>query len=228
VLGTQLSAPVLNDADYLMRIPVSETAVLSGALLELIAAAACAGIAVSLYPVLGKWNVGIALGSVAFGMIEAIMYAVGVVGLLALVALSEQLTRTAASDRASIQAAGGALMALREQAIVPAVLAFSCGALLYYYLLYRSGLVPRWLSGWGIAAIILTIAASLLAWFSRSPLTTYTTVLLPIAVQEMVLALWLIVKGFSSSALQSGVTSPGSIATAEPTSTRPIASGVTS
>jgi Domain of unknown function (DUF4386) len=148
------------------------TAMLSGALLELIAAGACAGIAISLYPVLSTRNTGFALGSVVFRTIEAIIYTVGVVSLLSLLALSAQFSKKAASDRASIQAAGDSLLALREQAVVPAVLAFSVGALMYHYLFYRSGLVPRWLSGWGIVAIILTIAACLLAWFTRSPLTT--------------------------------------------------------
>jgi hypothetical protein len=89
---------------------------------------------------------------------------------------------------------------------------------MYYSVLYRADLVPRWLSGWGIAAIILTMAACLLAWFSRTPLTPYTMVLLPIAIQEMVLAIWLIVKGFSPSALQSAVGLRGSLAMAVPKS----------
>jgi hypothetical protein len=228
VLGTQLSAPVLSDSSYLTRIPANLSVVQAGALLELIAAGSCAGIAISLYPVLSKWSPVLVLGSVAFRTIEAVMYMCGVVSLLSVVALSEQLTTTAVSDGAPIQATADALLAVRAQAIVPAVLAFSVGAFMYYYLLYRADLVPRWLSGWGIAAIILTMAACLLAWFSRNPLTTYTIVLLPIAIQEMVLAIWLIIKGFSPSALQPAVALRGSIAMAVPKSMTQIASGVTS
>jgi hypothetical protein len=84
------------------------------------------------------------------------------------------------------------------------VFAFGPGALLYYYLFYRSELVPRWLSGWGLVAIILTFVACVLALFTQNELTTYTIVLLPITVQEMVLAVWLIAKGFNPSALQTG------------------------
>lgn len=79
-------------------------------------------------------------------------------------------------------------------------MAFSTGALLYYYVFYRSRLIPRWLSGWGFVAILLLMVACGLALFNHTPLTTYTVMALPIAVQEMVLALWLIVKGFSAPA----------------------------
>lgn len=132
------------------------------------------------------------------------MYTVGVVGLLSLLRLSQQFTGAGAADRATLQAVGDSLLGVRQQATRAGVLAFSLGALMYYYLFYQSRLVPRWLSGWGLVAIILAIAACLLAWFSQRPLTTYTIVLLPIGVQEMVLAVWLIAKGFSSSALPSG------------------------
>ena len=84
------------------------------------------------------------------------------------------------------------------------VLAFNVGALLYSWLLYRSSLVPRWLSGRGIAALFVLMAAGLLAMFNQRPVTSYVILAIPIGLQEMALALWLIVKGFSSAA-------PGSV-----------------
>ena len=77
-----------------------------------------------------------------------------------------------------------------------AVFAFNVGALMYYAVFYRSQLVPRWLSGWGMAGVVLLMTACLLALFSDSPITGYTLLVLPIAVQELVLAVWLLVKGF--------------------------------
>ena len=79
-------------------------------------------------------------------------------------------------------------------------MAFSVGALMYYNLLYRSRLVPRWLSGWGILAIVLSLVACLLALFGHHPVTSYVPLVLPIAAQEIVLAVWLIAKGFTSPA----------------------------
>ena len=89
---------------------------------------------------------------------------------------------------------------MREDAILAGVFAFILGALMYYYVLYRSRLVPRWLSGWGIAAGFPMLIACLLAAFSHTPVTSYTILILPIAVQEMVLAAWLIFRGFSPGA----------------------------
>jgi hypothetical protein len=203
ILGTSLSRPVLSDLDYLTRLSAGATQVTEGALLELIAAGACAGIAISLYPVLKNWNAGLALGSVVFRTIEAVMYTVSVVTLLSLLSLSRQLTGKEAIDRASFQAIGDALLGVREQATLAGVLAFSLGALMYYWVFYRAHLIPRWLSGWGIAAIILLIVAWLLALFSGTSVMSYVILALPIGVQEMVLAVWLIASGFSSSALRS-------------------------
>lgn len=196
IAGTQLSQAVLSDPNYLGSVSVHSNQVTVGALLELIAAGACAGIAIALYPVLKRRHPGLAIGSVVFRTIEALMYTIAVVSLLSLLALSRQFTASAAADAGALRASGDLLLSLREQAIVPGVFAFSLGALMYYTALYESRLVPRWLSGWGIVAIILTLVACLLAWFNHNAMTTYTVIVLPIAVQEMVLALWLIAKGF--------------------------------
>ena len=70
-------------------------------------------------------------------------------------------------------------------------------------MLYRSRLVPRWLSGWGLVAVVLSMVATLYAGFTQEfGFTTVNTVLnIPIGLQEMALAIWLIAKGFSKPAL---------------------------
>lgn len=160
LLATALSQPVLNGADYLTRVSANANEVSGGALLEFISAAASAGIAISLYPVLKKWNASLALGSVVFRAMEAVWYMAGVVSLLSLLTLSQQFTGAEAADRASLQALGDSLLDVRDQAALEGVLAFCLGALMYYYVFYQSRLIPRWLSGWGIAAIILMFVAS--------------------------------------------------------------------
>ena len=82
------------------------------------------------------------------------------------------------------------------------VLAFYTGATLYYLVFYRSQLIPRWLSVWGLAGTVLGLVAGLLVLFQSIAVLSSTQVVLnlPIAMQEMVLAVWLIVKGLSPKA----------------------------
>jgi Domain of unknown function (DUF4386) len=204
VAGTSLSRSLLDGADYLTQVAANTNRVTAGALLELVAAGACAGIAIAMYPVLKNRSSGLALGSVIFRTMEALMYSVAVVGLLSVLALGRGYPQAGLTDRAPVQATADALLDLREQAGLVAVLAFGVGALMYYTVFYRSRLLPRWLSGWGILAIVLMIAVWLVALVNHRPMTTYTVLLLPIAVQEMVLAVWLIVRGFSSPGRRSG------------------------
>ena len=195
--------PGLGGADYLATISADADQVAVSAILYLIAAFASAGIAVSLYPVLKATNAAMALGSVVFRTLEAGMYAIAVLGLLSLVSLGTKVTSGGAGDLGALQAIGDSMVSLRDDSSLAGVLAFSLGAFLYYYLFFQSRLVPRWLSGWGIVAVVLMASACVLALFGHNPVTGYAPLILPIAVQEMVLAAWLIVRGFSSSAVRS-------------------------
>jgi uncharacterized membrane protein len=194
--------PVLTRTDYLTRISQNANSVSAGGLLELIAAGTSVAIAIALFPVLKRWNASMALGSVVFRTIEAVMYTVGAVSLLTLLTVGQLFARAATADRASVQAIGDALVGVRQESVLAGVFAFAVGALMYYAIFYRSQLIPRWLSGWGIVGVILMLAACLSALFTRNPVTSYMILILPIAVQEMVLAVWLIAKGFNPSALQ--------------------------
>jgi Domain of unknown function (DUF4386) len=92
------------------------------------------------------------------------------------------------------------------------VFAFAIGAFMYYLVFYRARLVPRWLSGWGLAGVLLMLTACLLALFSNSMVTGYVLLAAPIGVQEFVFAFWLLIKGLSSSSVPSA-TLPDSPAT---------------
>ena len=195
--------PVLTGPAYLTSLSANANQVSAGALLYIIGYLASAGIAVVMYPVLKEWNAGLALGSVIFRTIEAVFYMVGLMSLLSLLTLSQQFTTAGAADRTSLQAIGGLLVSVHNHAGLLAVFAFCLGAFMYYYLFFQSRLIPRWLSGFGIVAIILMLAACVLALFSDNPVTGYILLAFPIFLQEMVLAVWLIVKGFNPSAIAS-------------------------
>jgi Domain of unknown function (DUF4386) len=200
--------PDLNSVDYLTQFSAHKNQVAAGSLLILTGYLACAGIAVVMYPVLKKWNSGLALGSVVFRTIETAFYIIGLVSLLSLLTLGQQFTIAGAADRTSLQAIGNLLVSVRDNVAFVAVFAFCLGAFMYYYLFFQSRLIPRWLSGFGIVAIILMMTACLLSLFSGNRITSYIPLAAPILLQEMVLAVWLIVKGFNPAviAFKSGKT----------------------
>jgi len=195
--------PALTGADYLGGLAASSNQVAAAALLYLIAAFTSVGIAVLLYPVLKGSNAVLSLGSVVFRALEAAFYMVAVVSLLSLLTLSQQFALAGAADRATLQLIGDSLRNTRDHASLLGVFAFSVGACMYYYVFFQSRLIPRWLSGFGLVAIILMFAACVLAVFSDNPITGYTFLVIPIALQEMVLAVWLIIKGFNIPAMAS-------------------------
>jgi len=194
-----LLAPVPTGADYLTGFSADRNQMAAGALLYLIGYFACAGIAVAMYPVLKERNAVLALGSVIFRTIETAFYLAGLVCLLSLLTLGQRFTSAVAADRASLQAIGDLLVSVRDHAGLLAVFAFCVGASMYYTLFFRSRLIPRWLSGFGIVAIALLLVACVLALFSGNRITSYIPLAAPIFVQEMVMAVWLIAKGFNPS-----------------------------
>ncbi len=102
---------------------------------------------------------------------------------------------------AGTQATGELVRDLREAAAVVGVLAFYTGGTLYYVIFYRSRLIPRWLSAWGIAGTILGAIAALLVLYQVIGTMSGQQVALnvPIGVQEIVFAVWLISKGFNTA-----------------------------
>jgi hypothetical protein len=200
VASTALLSPILGAPDYLAKISAHHNQILLGAFFQFVGAAACPGIALALYPVLRRHNEGLALGAVGFRLIEGALYVLIVVCLLLLVTLSQASLKVGAPAASVYQVSGVLLTAARDWlGPMAGVLTFGLGALMYYWVLYQARLVPRWLSAWGLVGITLVLVAGLLVMFRLAgPLSTTQVVLsLPIGVQEMVLAVWLIAKGFN-------------------------------
>ncbi len=208
LMGNALIGSIVGAPDYLVQIAAHKNLVVVGALLAVIAAVGSAGIAISLYPVLRKHHQGLALGSVGFRLVEGVFYLVGVLGLFSLLSLSQEYANAGSQAATAIQVLGISILAARVWAgFVLAVIVFCLGAGMYYYVLYRSRLIPRWLSAWGQAGLALLFSMTLLIAFGErisGPSGMQVLLAVPIALQEMVLAVWLIVKGFNPSAIASG------------------------
>ncbi len=208
LLSNGLTGSIARAPDYLVQIAANKNLVVLGALLIFVAAAASAGIAISLYPVLRKHNEGLALGSVGFRLVEGVFYIVGALGLLSQLSLGQEYASAGPQAAPTLQVLGTLILAVRNWAgFVVGVIFFCLGAAMYYYVLYRSRLIPRWLSAWGLAGLALVFSMALLIAFGErpsGPSGMLVLLALPIGVQEMVLAVWLIVKGFNPSAIAAG------------------------
>jgi hypothetical protein len=189
--------PPLTGPDYLTGIADDANQIAASALVYLIAAGTSVGIAIALYPLLKKTNAALALGAVVFRTIEAAFYTAAVVSLLSITTLGQQLATAPAANRAPIQAMADYVLSVRDHSTLAGVFAFSVGSFMYSVVFYRARLVPRWLSAWGLAGALLMGTACLLSLFSDHPVTGYYPLFLPVAVWEMVIAVWLLVKGFS-------------------------------
>ncbi len=200
----------LDDSDYLTKISENGGQVALGVFLLIIAAFASAAIALSLYPVLKRYREGLAIGAVGFRIIEGLLYTLGAVSVLLLLTLSREFVKAAAPDSAYFGTLGTLLKAVRDWAGLAGILAFYPGALMYYFIFYKSRIVPRWLSGWGAAGAVLGLVAAMLVLFqvAGSMSTPQVVLNVPIGIQEMVFAVWLIVKGFRPSP---GATGPAEL-----------------
>jgi hypothetical protein len=192
--------------NYLVSVSENAGLVGTGALLLLIGGACASGIAISLYPVLKKFNAGLALGAVGFRISEGVLRFVAVCAYLLLITLSQQFVKAGAPDSSYFQTLGELVYAgNRWVGSIGSLLAFSIGALLYYIIFYRTKLVPRWISVWGLVAAITSIVSCVLATVGLIPVmgTEKLILTVPMLPQEMVLAVWLIVKGFNPSVIAS-------------------------
>lgn len=199
LVGLPLQESVVGGDDYLTAASAHADRLATGVLLQLVMGVAVVSIAVVIYPVLRRGTERLAIGYVVARALEAVVYVVSAMGLLALITVSEKYV--AATDGSGFAAAGRLIMAERDwvgHAILDAAV-FSVGALVLNAALYLSHLVPRWLSLFGLAGAAAYLTAGLLVMYGLEPLSTPQVLLeAPLGLQEIALALWLILRGFDS------------------------------
>jgi hypothetical protein len=203
-----LLEPVLSDPNYIIG-SGADTRVLLGGLLDIVNALACIGTAVVLFPVVKRQNQAVALGFVTSRMLEAAIIVVGVVSLLAVVTLRQDVAGAPGADADSLVTVAASLVAIHEwtfllgPGLIPGV-----NALLLGYLMYRSGLVPRVIPLMGLigAPFFLISAAASILGFNEQVSVWSAIVLPPIFFWELSLGVWLLVKGFKPSPITARTT----------------------
>lgn len=219
IIGLKLYDPVLQSTDYLTQGAAHANQVILGAVFELLLAVANIGTGLTLYPYLKKYNESLGLGYVVFRLLEVVLILIGAVSVLGLVSLTQNYSLANAADVASFKAVGDTLKAIHDWTfIIGPYFMLGINTFIYSYVFYKTGLVPRPLAILGLSGAILVFVAAILELFGVTPLLTPAAILMamPIAFYEMILAGWLIAKGFNTNAVTPSIptSSPAAVAMA--------------
>ena len=216
ILGVLFYQPILTGPDYLINGAAHMNQVILGVLMELTLVCTAIGTAIGLFPILRPYGERIALGHLFFRFLEAVAITIGIVAILSLLTLSKNFGAAAAPEASAYHVAGILLLAVYKWTSMLGPLFFlGVNTLMYSYLLYKSKLVPRPLAVLGITGAALVFVYGLLVMFGVAVqgAAPFILLALPIAAYEMILAVWLIVKGFNPSAIASQATTTSNLVT---------------
>jgi hypothetical protein len=189
--------PIVGEPVDLGKIAANGSRLSLGALLILVMGFALAMVPVLMFPIFKKHNEPLALGYLVFrGALETMAYIASVVGFLALGTLGKEFVKAGAPTLSHFQTLGALFLEGNGWISAMTSIVFSLSALMFNSLLFGSRLIPRWLSVWGFAGGILYLAEPLFFMFG----ITWEILFAPLALQELVMAVWLIAKGFNKSA----------------------------
>lgn len=194
MIGSGILNPVLQGSGFLEGVFSDRTKVVTGLLLELVNAFAVVGIGMLLYPMLRQQNEAFALGYFGSRIIESAILIISLVCPIVLITLSEDYAAAEASGRTYFHTIANAAVDTHFMLFELAMTVLSLGSLLLCYILYRSALVPRWLSVVGFIGYAGLLTSSCL---SIAGYDTGAVLYIPGAIFEIILPLWLIIKGFN-------------------------------
>jgi len=191
-LGSTLEIPL----DFTV-ISANEFPVVISVVFWLILAVSVMGIGAMMYPILKKYHGGLAMSYVVLRLTESVLIIIASISILSLLTLSQDYV-AGTLDISFYQPLGSLLLALQNWSFDIGTLIFlGLGGLPLYYTLYQLKLVPRSLSLWGLIGASCVLLYGLLSLFGSADSMIVNLLALPIAVQEMVFAVWIIFKGFN-------------------------------
>jgi hypothetical protein len=205
VSGILSIAPSIEGVDYLSKVFTNKNQVLIAALFQFFLVPIYIGFALLLYPILKQYKTNLAIGFVGFRLIAGVFQLVGVILLPIFLLLSQEFLKSGNSDLLYFQVLGEMLKLVRDLANhLGVMLATGLGNLMLYYIFYKAKLVPEWLSGWGFFGNVLAMLASFLILFGFIDVISISFAFLtvPLVIQEVVLAIFLIKKGLNSALIK--------------------------
>jgi len=202
-VGEAFYKPILDSQEYLENVYPNRVAVMMGVLIEFTVVPAVVLLSVLLFPVLKKHNEAFALGYVSLRLLDVAILSLAYVNTLSFINLSQNYLNSDGADVAYFQLIGESIRAVNTWAGTTGLLylvVFALGSLILYAALYRSKLVPRFISVFGFSAGLLLLSGSVLAhaelFADLSGTGIEVIFAAPIALAELLLSLWLIFKGF--------------------------------
>jgi hypothetical protein len=207
IVAGVLYGRILNDPAYILA-SGPDTSILVAAFLEVILVVAIVGTGAVLYPFLKRPDQGVALSYLSLRTFEAVILAAGILPLLVIVTLRQQLAGTAGVDPAALVPLGQSLVSFHNWAhIFGANFIYGTHTVLLAYLLYRSRLVPRFIPVLCLVGgpAVFIIATAKMFGLIPEPSVWALIGAVPAFAWELSLALWLIVKGFNPFAAASSL-----------------------
>lgn len=202
VTGLFSVSPAVDATNYLTAAAKSPSQVILAAVFQLAMSLTYIGVAILLYPNIKRFGSTLSIGFLSCRIIAASLSITGTILLLSILALSREYLSNPSHPHIALEALGNVLKITRDYINhVFMVIVLCTGNLLCYRLLFQSRLFPRWLSVWGMAGAFLSVSASVLLLHQQVDVISYEYLALnaPTAIQEVVLGIWLIVKGFDYS-----------------------------
>jgi len=199
VAGIVSIAPAVDNSDYLAKSAVNSYQINTAAYFQFLMAIFYIGIAIILFPLLKTYNERLAIGFLSFRIIAALFVFIGAIILLLILKLSQEYVKMSPSDSSYFHVIGNLLKTARDLVNHVGMIIILCiGGIMLYIIMIQSGLIPMWISIWGLLGSSIAIIASVLVMTKILEVLTPTYMILniPIALQEIVFAVWLIVKGF--------------------------------
>ena len=185
--------------DFQAFMATDPSRIVLGAFFILVMGFSLAAMTLFLYPLFRKDSEPLAMGMVLFrGAFEGTWYILAAVSWVTLAKIITEIN-TAGADSGALETLGAVVMHTDGKLGDIGTFAFIIGAVCLYTSFYRTRLIPRWLSVWGLVGTLPFVVTYALHFFDVGPDLQLLSI--PLAVQEMVMGLWLIIKGFSPQAL---------------------------
>lgn len=200
VISSIVTNKPLADPDLLDLVASNASQITGGSFFILLMGISLVAMTVFLYPIFRKDSKELAMGMLLFrGALEGAYYLISTLGFLILVLLGNEYVATGA-DSAALQATGKVFYHFQSLLGPVGTIVFLIGATCLYVSFYRTRLIPRWLTVWGLIGVVPYMAYAILKFF-HIDISGAFYLQMVLAPQEILMALWLIIKGFDHAAI---------------------------